>query len=103
MIIWEYPVLVPGVGVLGNLGYRDQLARVFVAMTIPPHRGYPSLGPNQKPSSQRAVRSHLTCYIVPELGKVRLEQFGVENQQTFIARMTARATKKAYGQKTQTS
>jgi hypothetical protein len=56
--------------------------------------------PNQKPSSQRAVRSHLTCYIVPELGKVRLEQFGVENQQTFIARMTARATKKAISRKT---
>jgi len=24
-----------------KLGYRDQLARVFVAMTIPPHPGYP--------------------------------------------------------------
>jgi integrase len=56
--------------------------------------------PSQKPSSQRAVRSHLKCYIVPELGKVRLEQFGVENQQTFIARMAPRASKKAVSRKT---
>ncbi len=56
--------------------------------------------PSQKPSSQRAVRSHLKCYIVPELGKVQLEQFGVENQQTFIARMATRASKKAVSRKT---
>jgi integrase len=56
--------------------------------------------PSQKPSSQRAVRSHLRMYIVPELGKVRLEQFGVENQQTFIARMAPRASKKAVSRKT---
>jgi hypothetical protein len=34
----------------------------------------------QQPSSARAVKSHLNCYIVPQLGKLRLEQFGVENQ-----------------------
>jgi integrase len=56
--------------------------------------------PSQKPSSQRAVRSHLKMYIIPELGKVRLEQFGVENQQTFIARMATRASKKAVSRKT---
>src|SRR6267378_175386 len=38
----------------------------------------------QKPSSARAVRSHLKCYIIPELGKLKLDQFGVENQQMFI-------------------
>jgi len=54
----------------------------------------------QKPSSARAVRSHLKCYIVPELGNVRLDQFGVENQQTFITRMPARATKKTVSRKT---
>ena len=42
----------------------------------------------QKPSSARAVKSHLRCYVVPQLGKLRLEQFGVENQQTFISRIT---------------
>jgi integrase len=46
------------------------------------------------------VRSHLKCYIIPELGKVRLEQFGVENQQTFIARMPTRASKKTVSRKT---
>jgi integrase len=54
----------------------------------------------QKPSSARAVRSHLKCYILPELGKVRLDQLGVENQQTFITRMPERATKKTVSRKT---
>ncbi len=54
----------------------------------------------QKPSSVRAVRSHLNCYIVPELGKIRLDQFGVENQQRFITRMPERAVSKAVSRKT---
>src|SRR5580658_5786387 len=54
----------------------------------------------QKPSSARAVRSHLKCYIIPELGKLRLDQFGVENQQMFLTRMPERATEKAVSQKT---
>lgn len=41
----------------------------------------------QQPSSARAVRSHLKCYIVPQLGTLRLEDFGVENQQTFLTRV----------------
>jgi integrase len=41
----------------------------------------------QQPSSARSVKSHLNCYIVPQLGKLRLEQFGVENQQTFLTRV----------------
>jgi len=54
----------------------------------------------QKPSSARAVRSHLKCYIIPELGKLRLDQFGVENQQRFITRMPERATNQAVSRKT---
>lgn len=38
----------------------------------------------QQPSSARAAKSHLRCYIVPQLERLRLEQFGIENQQTFI-------------------
>jgi len=38
----------------------------------------------QQPSSPRAARSHLRCYIVPQLGKLRLELVSVENQQTFL-------------------
>ena len=41
----------------------------------------------QQPSSIRAVKSHLKCHIVPQLAKLRLEQFNVENQQIFITRM----------------
>jgi integrase len=44
----------------------------------------------QQPSSIRAVKSHLKCHIVPQLAKLRLEQFNVENQQTFITRMFER-------------
>lgn len=41
----------------------------------------------QQPSSVRAVKSHLRCYVVPQLGRLRLESFGVENQQTFITHL----------------
>jgi integrase len=41
----------------------------------------------QQPSSARAVKSHLKCYIVPQLSKLLLEQFSVENQQTFVSRV----------------
>jgi len=41
----------------------------------------------QQPSSARAVKSHLTCFIVPQLGKMRLDQFGTETQQTFVTRV----------------
>jgi len=41
----------------------------------------------QQPSSARSVKSHLNCYILPQLDKLRLEQFGVENQQTFLTRV----------------
>lgn len=44
----------------------------------------------QSPSSARAVRSHLRVHILPQVGKLRLEQFGAENQQSFISRVSAR-------------
>ncbi|PYU13037.1 MAG: hypothetical protein DMG37_11480 [Acidobacteria bacterium] len=42
----------------------------------------------QEPSSIRTVNSHLKCYIVPHLGALRLDQFGVENQQSFVTRVS---------------
>ena len=42
----------------------------------------------QQSSSARAVKSHLRCYIIPQLGRLRLESFGVENQQTFVTRVS---------------
>ena len=41
----------------------------------------------QQPSSARAVKSHLCCYLVPQLRNLRLDQIGVENQQTFVTRV----------------
>jgi integrase len=54
----------------------------------------------QKPSSVRAVRSHLRCYIIPEIGKLRLDEFGIESQQRFITRMPERSTDKIVSRKT---
>jgi len=42
----------------------------------------------QEPSSIRAVKSHLKCYIIPHLSTLRLDQFGVENQQSFVTRVS---------------
>jgi integrase len=41
----------------------------------------------QKPSTQRAARSHLKVHIIPKLGMLRLEEIGTENQQRFIGTM----------------
>jgi len=42
----------------------------------------------QEPSSIRAVNSHLKFYIIPHLSALRLDQFGVENQQSFVTRVS---------------
>ena len=38
----------------------------------------------RKPSTVRAAKSHLDRHIIPQLGKLRLDQIGPENQQIFI-------------------
>jgi hypothetical protein len=38
----------------------------------------------QKPSVRQSAESHLRAHIVPRLGKVRLDNLGVENQQAFV-------------------
>ena len=54
-----------------------------------------------KQSSVCAATSHLRCYILPHLEKVSLEQFGVENQQLFITRISQDgASRKALSRKT---
>ena len=79
------------------LDYRPSRAATFAEFI---ERWRAEVLPTQKPSSARAVRSHLRCYITPELGKLRLDQFGVENQQKFITRMPERATSKTVSHKT---
>jgi integrase len=38
----------------------------------------------RKPSTIRSANSHLNSHIIPQLGKLRLDQIGPENQQIFI-------------------
>lgn len=82
---------------INGLNYRPGRAATFAEFI---DRWKTEVLITQKPSSARAVRSHLKCYIIPELGKVRLDQFGVETQQMFITRMPDRATEKIVSRKT---
>ncbi len=38
----------------------------------------------RKPSTVRSANSHLNLHIIPQLGKLRLDQMGPENQQLFV-------------------
>jgi len=38
----------------------------------------------RKPSTVRSTNSHLDSHILPQLGKLRLDQIGTENQQIFV-------------------
>jgi integrase len=66
---------------INGFDYRPTHVATFAEFL---ERWKPEILAKQQPSSVRAVRSHLKCYIVPQLGKLHLEQFGVENQQTFV-------------------
>ena len=48
----------------------------------------------QKPSAARSARSHLQSYIIPHLGKIRLDQISVENQQTFVTLISEGVSRK---------
>ncbi|MBZ5641493.1 MAG: site-specific integrase [Acidobacteriia bacterium] len=48
----------------------------------------------QKPSAARSAQSHLQCYIIPHLGKIRLDQLSVENQQTFVTLISTGISRK---------
>jgi len=82
---------------INGLDYRPGRAATFSEFI---ERWKTEVLTTQKPSSARAVRSHLRCYIIPELGKLRLDQCGIENQQRFITRMPERATNKSVSRKT---
>lgn len=47
----------------------------------------------RKPSTVRAAKSHLDCHILPQLGKLRLDQIGPENQQIFINQLVGASRK----------
>jgi hypothetical protein len=44
----------------------------------------------RKPSTKKAAESHLGAYILPRLGKLRLDDLGVENQQMFVGHLSGR-------------
>lgn len=49
----------------------------------------------QEPSSIRAANSHLRCYILPFLGKLKLHELNVETQQGFVTRVGAKVSRKS--------
>jgi integrase len=48
----------------------------------------------RKPSTRKAAESHLVAYILPRLGKLRLDDLGVENQQRFVGHLSERVSRK---------
>jgi hypothetical protein len=49
---------------------------------------------HHKPSSIKAANSHLRCHILPLLGKTKLEELGLEEQQGFITRLAEAVARK---------
>jgi integrase len=48
----------------------------------------------RKPSTIHAAESHLKNQILPALGKIRLNDLGVENQQSFVTRLSGTVARK---------
>jgi hypothetical protein len=48
----------------------------------------------RKPSTKEAAKSHLDVHIIPYMGKLRLDEIGVENQQVFVTRLAAKVSPK---------
>jgi hypothetical protein len=47
----------------------------------------------RKPSTVRSANSHLDRHIIPQLGKLRLDQLGAENQQIFVNQLVGASRK----------
>ena len=47
----------------------------------------------RKPATVRSANSHLNTHILPQLGKLRLDQLGPENQQIFVNHLTGASRK----------
>src|SRR5262249_54055859 len=48
----------------------------------------------RKASTRKAAESHLGAYIIPQLGKLRLDDLGVENQQVFVGYLAVKVSRK---------
>jgi integrase len=49
---------------------------------------------HRKPSTVRAAKSHLKTYILPQLGKMQLDELGRERQQAFATRLVSKVSRK---------
>lgn len=49
---------------------------------------------HRKPSTVKAARSHLKTYILPQLGKMQLDELGRERQQAFATRLVSQVARK---------
>ncbi len=49
----------------------------------------------RKPSTQKAAGVHLRRYILPELGRLRLDQLTLEAQQTFVSQLAKKLSRKS--------
>jgi len=50
---------------------------------------------HQKPSSIKAVKSHLRTYIRPWLAEMRMEEFTGQAQQIFVTRLSGKVSRKS--------
>jgi integrase len=49
---------------------------------------------HRKPSTVKAANSHLKTHILPQLGKMQLDEFGRERQQAFATRLVGKVSRK---------
>lgn len=49
---------------------------------------------HRKPSTVKAAKSHLKTYILPQLGKMQLDELGRERQQAFATRLVSQVARK---------
>ena len=47
----------------------------------------------RKPPTVRSANSHFNCHIIPQLGRLRLDQVGSENQQIFVNQLVGASRK----------
>lgn len=75
---------------INSVGYRPQRVATVTDFA---ERWKTEVLSQRKPSTKAAAEGHLENYIVPELGRLRLEELTVERQQQFINKLSARTWK----------
>ncbi|HWF37310.1 MAG TPA: tyrosine-type recombinase/integrase [Candidatus Acidoferrales bacterium] len=76
---------------INSAGYRPQRVATLADFV---ERWKVEVLSQRKPSTKAAAEGHLRKYIIPELGRLRLEEITVERQQQFIARLSPQMSRK---------